>query len=88
MKISKQAGFLHLSFQEPDWNNPSGGAYEIIKELKISFVHASPANNGMGWDYDQNAKEWTLPDTEINQQVLTSIIGRFLSPNENQTKLF
>jgi hypothetical protein len=88
MKIMKQAGFLHITFQEPDWNNPAGGAYEFIKEFKVSFVHATSENNGLGWSYDDVKKEWTVPDTETNALILESIAKTYLPPNENQTTLF
>jgi hypothetical protein len=82
----RTAGYFEITFEPPDWENPAGGAMEIIR-AKADIPNII-ADKKTGWSYDMQTKIWRIPETPLNEELIAGYRQRFLPPDPNQTNLF
>lgn len=87
MILKRLAGYFYITFEPPDWENPAGGATEFIAAIKAEIPNAT-VNGGAGWSYDGQTHQWEIPDTPVNEELLTSYRDRFLPAPTTQQNLF
>lgn len=74
MTITKQAGYIIVSFSEEDWNfrhgKEPGGVQAVISGIK-TLGHIS--KNPTGFQYDPETKEWRIGDTPHNRKHIETL---------------